>query len=139
MNQRDDAPLGYLLRRAAAALRPEVSRALRPLNLSLSEFVCLRALSMHPGISSAQLSRHSNVTPQAMNTVLHRLVHRGAVIRPATVPSGRPLPATLTGVGRELLQRAEDAVRVADERILTGLTATEQCELRRMLERIGSG
>ena len=134
----EDAPLGYLLYRVAAVLRPEVSSVLSPLGLTLPEFVCMRILSMYPGMSSAELSRHTNVTPQAMNTVLRKLEDVGAVERPATVSSGRALPATLTSQGRALLKRAEAAVRVADARILGKLTAAQQREFKRMLDRLGS-
>jgi DNA-binding MarR family transcriptional regulator len=134
----DDAPLGYLLYRVAAALRPEVSAVLNPLCLTLPEFVCLRILSMSPGLSSAELSRSANVTPQAMNTVLRRLEEIGVVERPASVSSGRALPATLTSQGRTLLKRAEAAVGNADARILAKLTAGQQREFKRMLEKLGS-
>src|SRR5579875_1687964 len=138
VGQTNDAPLGYLLHRVGAALRPEVTAALRPLGLSLPEFVCLRILSLFPGMSSAELSRYGNVTPQAMNTVLRRLEDLGAVSRPASVPSGRALPATLTSAGRALLKRAEAAVRDADARILNKLSAAEQREFKRMLDALGS-
>jgi DNA-binding MarR family transcriptional regulator len=134
----DDAPLGYLLYRVAAALRPEVSAVLSPLCLTLPEFVCLRILSMSPGMSSAELSRSANVTPQAMNTVLRRLEEIGVVERPASVSSGRALPATLTSPGRTMLKRAEAAVGNADARILAKLTAAQQREFKRMLEKLGS-
>jgi len=111
---------------------------LGPLDLTLPEFVCLRILSMYPGMSSAELSRHTNVTPQAMNTVLRGLEEIGAVERPTSVSSGRALPATLTGHGRALLKRAEAAVRVADARILGKLTSAQQREFKRMLEKLGS-
>ena len=135
----DDAPLGYLLYQVVAALRPEVAAALSPLSLTLPEFVCLRMLSMSPGMSSAELSRQGNVTPQAMNTVLHRLENAHVVSRPASVPSGRALPATLTGPGRALLKRAEAAVREADGRVLAKLSTSEQREFKRMLAVLGSG
>jgi DNA-binding MarR family transcriptional regulator len=134
----DDAPLGYLLYRVAAVLRPEASAVLGQLGLTLPEFVCLRMLSMNPGLSSAELSRNSNVTPQAMNTVLRRLEEVGAVARPTSVSSGRALPASLTSQGRTLLKRAEAAVRVADSRILAKLTAAQQREFKRMLDKLGS-
>jgi DNA-binding MarR family transcriptional regulator len=134
----DDAPLGYLLYRVAAVLRPEASAVLGPLGLTLPEFVCLRMLSMNPGLSSAELSRNSNVTPQAMNTVLRGLEEVGAVARPTSVSSGRALPASLTSQGRTLLKRAEAAVRVADSRILAKLTAAQQRDFKRMLEKLGS-
>lgn len=138
MVRTEDAPLGYLLYRVGAVLRPEVSAALGPLGLTLPEFVCLRLLSISPGLSSAELSRHTNVTPQAMNSVLRKLEDVGAVARPASVSSGRALPATLTGQGRVLLKRAEAAVRAADARILSKLTETQRREFKRMLEMLGS-
>ncbi|ORW71097.1 MarR family winged helix-turn-helix transcriptional regulator [Mycobacterium saskatchewanense] len=138
MVQAEDAPLGYLLYRVGAVLRPEVSTALGPIGLTLPEFVCLRILSMSPGLSSAELSRHTNVTPQAMNTVLRKLEYVGAVARPESVSSGRALPATLTTQGRALLKRAEAAVREADARIMDKLTLSQQREFKRMLERLGS-
>ena len=110
MGHADDAPLGYLLYRVQAALRPEVTAALSPLGLTLPEFVCLRILSQSPGSSSADLARQASVTPQAMNTVLRKLQDLGVVERPASVSSGRvtarvadrpgPGPADARGGGR---------------------------------------
>ncbi|MDT5199341.1 MAG: hypothetical protein QOH34_863 [Mycobacterium sp.] len=129
-----DAPLGYLLHQVMATLRPEVAAALTPLGLSLPEFVCMRMLSMTPGASSAELARLGNVSPQAMNTVLHKLENAQKVTRPASVASGRALPASLTADGRTLLKRAESAVREADARVLGKLSAPQQREFTRMLE-----
>jgi DNA-binding MarR family transcriptional regulator len=129
----EDAPLGYLLHQAMSTLRPEVAAALTPLCLSLPEFVCMRMVSMNPGASSAELARLGNVSPQAMNTVLHKLESAQMVSRPASVASGRALPASLTADGRTLLKRAESAVREADARVLAKLSASEQREFKRML------
>jgi DNA-binding MarR family transcriptional regulator len=134
MGTTDNAPLGYLLHQVVAALRPEVAAALRPLGLTLPEFVCMRMLSMSPGLSSAELARLGNVSPQAMNTVLHKLENAQKVTRPASVASGRALPASLTGDGRTLLKLAESAVREADARVLAKLSASGQREFKRMLE-----
>src|SRR6201991_2554347 len=130
----DDAPLGYLLYRVGAVLRPEVSAVLGPLGLTLPEFVCLRILSMSPGLSSAELSRNTNVTPQAMNTVLRRLEEIGAVAETESVSCESALPASMTASGRTLLKRAEGEVRVADSRILAKLTPAQQREFKRMLD-----
>jgi DNA-binding MarR family transcriptional regulator len=138
MKLASDAPLGYLLHRVVTALRPEMAAVLSPLGLTLPEFICMRMLSMNPGASSAELSRHGNVSPQAMNTVLHRLENARVVSRPASVASGRALPASLTSAGEALLKRAEAAVREADGRILAKLSAAEQREFKRMLEAMGS-
>lgn len=133
----EDAPLGYLLFQVMAALRPEVAAALSPLSLTLPEFVCMRMLSMNPGLSSAELARLGHVSPQAMNTVLHRLENARMVARPASVASGRALPASLTADGRTLLKHAEAAVRDADARVLAKLSTAQQREFKRMLATLG--
>ena len=138
MQECDDQPLGYLLYRVMATLRPPVTAELRPLGLGLPDFVCMRILSMWPGLSSAELARNTNVTPQAMNLVLRGLEEMGAITRPTTVPSGRALPAQLTSKGKALLKGAEDAVRAAEERLLHQLTPAERREFKRLLAVVGS-
>jgi DNA-binding MarR family transcriptional regulator len=134
MSNADDQPLGYLMYRIMAALRPAVTARLQPLGLGLPDFVCLRILSMSPGRSNAELARDTNVSPQAMNNVLRGLQDRGIVARPASVSSGRALPAQLTPQGKALLKRAEAAVRAADERVLANLTSAQRRELRHLLD-----
>jgi DNA-binding MarR family transcriptional regulator len=134
----EDQPLGYLLYRIMAALRPAATAELKPLGLTLPEFVCLRILSMQPGRSNAELARDTNVSPQAMNTVLRGLQDAGVVDRPASVSSGRALPAHLTSDGKALLKRAEAAVRKADDRVLAALTPQQRREFRQLVDAIGS-
>ncbi|MCV7227754.1 MarR family winged helix-turn-helix transcriptional regulator [Mycolicibacterium komossense] len=136
--QAEDQPLGYLLYRIMAALRPAATAELKPLGLTLPEFVCLRILSMQPGRSSAELARDTNVSPQAMNAVLRGLQDSGVVKRPASVSSGRALPAHLTSDGKALLKRAEAAVRTADDRVLAGLSAEQRRVFRQLVDAIGS-
>lgn len=138
MDEYKDQPLGYLLYRVMTVLRPQVMAELSPLGLGFPEFICLRILSMLPGQSSAQLARNTNVSPQAMNLVLRGLQDMGAVTRPATVSSGRALPARLTSKGRALLKRAEAGVHVADERLLAHLTPADRREFKRLLYAISS-
>ncbi|OLO99467.1 MarR family transcriptional regulator [Mycolicibacterium porcinum] len=137
MTATDSEPLGYLLHRVAATLRPEVAAALTPLGLGLPEFVCLRIISLNPGLTSAELARITNVSAQATNQLLHRLEASGAVRRPDTAAAGKALPAELTATGRTLLTRAEDAVHVADQRVLDRLTPTEQRQLKALLRKAG--
>ncbi len=137
MSDIEDQTLGFLLRRLMARLRPEAATALRPLGLGLPEFICLRILETYPGRTSADLARHTHVTAQAMNLVLHELESMGAVTRPETAPSGRALPAQLTRKGKTLLKRAEAAVRTAEDKILAHLSPAERRQLKRLLYRAG--
>ena len=137
MSRSDDEPLGFLLYRVMASLRPQVAAELKPLGLGLPEFVCMRILSKHPGLTSAELARGTNVSAQAMNQVLHGLEDRGALSRPASTPVGRAMPAQLTRLGKALLKRADAAVQVADQRILTRLTVDQQNQLKQLLYAAG--
>lgn len=138
MRDHEDQPLGFLLYQVTATLRPHVTAALQPLGIGLPEFVCMRNLSMWPAQSNAELARRSSVSPQAMNKVVRDLQDMGAITRPATVPSGRSLPAQLTAKGKALFKRAEAAVRTADEQLLAGLTPTERHQLKKLLHAIDS-
>jgi DNA-binding MarR family transcriptional regulator len=138
MSEFEDQPLGFLVRRLMARLRPHAAKALRPLGLGLPEFVCMRILDGDPGRTSAELARHNHVTAQAMNQVLQGLQDIGIVTRPATAPLGRALPAQLTRKGRALLKRAEAAVSAADEQMLAHLSPAEQRQLKLLLYRAGN-
>jgi DNA-binding MarR family transcriptional regulator len=134
----EDQPLGFLLSRVANALRAEVTATvLDPLGVAFPQYLCMRILSQYPGRSNAELARDFNVSPQAMNIVLRGLEERGLVTRPATVSSGRSLPAQLTREGRELLARTDSGVRAAERKLLTNLTEQQRREFKRILAALG--
>ncbi|WP_414687866.1 MarR family winged helix-turn-helix transcriptional regulator [Mycobacterium sp.] len=139
MTDFEDLPLGYLLSRVIAALRAEVSPVLESLGLTFPEYICMRLLSKSPGMSNAELAREANVSPQAMNTVLRGLQDRGLVTRPASVQSGRSLPAQLASKGTELLNRTDPGIWAAEDRVLGGLTAAQRREFKRLLGTVGTG
>ena len=131
-------PLGYLLNRLAVSLRAEVTATvLEPLGLSFPQYICMRILSHTPGRSNAELARDVNVSPQAMNMVVRGLQDRGLVARPASVPSGRSLPAELTREGTAMLKRTDAGIREAEARVLAPLTERDQRDLRRLLAELG--
>src|ERR1700741_3107622 len=106
----EEEPLGFLMYRVMAALRPQVAAEFKPLRLSLPEFVCLRILSKDPGLTSAELARRTNVTAKAATQVLPALEEPAARTRPAPAPAGRAMPAQLPRRGKVLLKRADPAV-----------------------------
>jgi DNA-binding MarR family transcriptional regulator len=135
----EDQPLGYLLSRVMFALKADVTATvLDPLEVAFPEYLCMRVLSKFPGQSNADLARTLNVSPQAMNMVLRGLEDRGLVTRPASVASGRSLPAQLTREGEELLKRTDAGVRAAEGRLMANLTDKERHQFKRVLAALGS-
>src|SRR6476661_542943 len=135
----EDQPLGYLLSRVMHALKTDVTATvLDHLDVAFPEYLCMRVLSKYPGQSNADLARALNVSPQAMNIVLRGLEERRLVARPASVSSGRSLPAQLTRDGEELLKRTDAGVIAAEHRLMVNLTDKECREFRRILAALGS-
>ncbi|WP_067502381.1 MarR family winged helix-turn-helix transcriptional regulator [Actinoplanes sp. TFC3] len=128
-----DTSLGYLLKMASSALHSAMEAVLRPLGMTITHYSCLELLSQRPGLSNSDLARGTFVTRQSMNVLLQALERDGLVARPERAPSGRVLPTTLTAKGRHQLETASAAVRAVEERMLNGLTATEQNQMRHFL------
>jgi DNA-binding MarR family transcriptional regulator len=128
-----DEVVGYVLKRAAAALRTRMDAELRPLGLTVPQYACLEVLARQPGLSNAELARAVFVSRQSMNLVLRGLQDRGLVARPASTPHGRALPSQLTPAGREQLRAASTLVKSVEKRMLTPLSTAAQDRLRRDL------
>lgn len=124
-----DASVGYAMKEAASALRSAMDGALRPLDLSVSQYSSLEVLGQQPGISAAELARRTFVTRQSMQGVLQGLAARGLLTRPEAAPQGRALPTELTADGRALLRRASSAVAEVERRMLEGLPAEDRRRL----------
>ena len=130
-----DASIGYAMKEAASALRSAMEDALRPLDLSVSQYSSLEVLGQQPGLSAAQLARRTFVTRQSMQGVLTGLAARGLLSRPAAAPQGRALPTELTPAGRDLLRQASRAVAGVEHRMLEHLSAEDQHRLHSDLAR----
>jgi DNA-binding MarR family transcriptional regulator len=110
--------MGYRLKRAAAALRGAMDRALREHDLTVPQYACLEHLDQRPGLSNAELARSTFVTRQSMNVVLRGLQEAGLISRPATTDHGRALPAHLTAEGHSRLDAARSAVYAIERQMV---------------------
>lgn len=126
--------LGYLLKEASSVLRAAMEEVLRPLGMTVTHYSCLELLSQRPGLSNSELARGAFVTRQSMNVLLQALERDGYVTRPAEAPFGKALPARLTPRGKRSLEKASNAVRSVEVRMLAGMTEDEQSAAFRMLQ-----
>jgi DNA-binding MarR family transcriptional regulator len=129
----DPAPAaGYLLKNAQALLHTRMEEALRPLGLGVSQYVALHLMHEQHGISAAELARRAFVTRQSMSAIVQGLVDRGLVER-ETRAGARALSTSVTGIGRDVLRRAEIVVDGVESRMLSGLDADDRERLRDLL------
>jgi DNA-binding MarR family transcriptional regulator len=103
--------------------------ALRPLDMTVSQYACLEVLRQQPGLSGAGLARAVFVSRQSMNLVLKGLERRGLLTRPAVPEHGKALPTELTAAGREQLHAAHQAVSVVERKMLAALTPSAERRL----------
>ncbi len=129
-----ETSLGYLLKQASSALRAAMEAALRPLDMTVTQYSCLELLAQRPGLSNSQLARGAFVTRQSMNVLLQALERDGYVTRAAEAPVGKALPTRLTAKGQRLLEKATVAVRSVEMRMLGGMTKDEQSSAFRSLK-----
>jgi DNA-binding MarR family transcriptional regulator len=127
--------LTYFLKTLQQALRVEVEQDLRDQRLTLPQLGVLRTLLARPGASNAELARFAFVAPQSMAELLGTLERAGLIRRRADPRNARVLKGTLTAEGERAATRGLEAVARAEAKMVAGLSAQEQRQLRDLLSR----
>lgn len=127
-----DTSVGYALKRTATALRTAMEASLRGFGLSVPQYSCLEILNARPGISNADLARGVFVTRQAMHQLLGGLQKAELV---SAEGEARVQRYSLTAEGRRIVAAASAAVAAVEERMLSGLSASERLRMHADLER----
>ncbi|MCC8405610.1 MarR family transcriptional regulator [Paraburkholderia sp. MMS20-SJTN17] len=126
--------LTYLIGRLERLLRRELSAALAPLGLTLSQFTALSVLDRRGEASNAQLAEGSFITPQSANEVISVMVSRNWISREPDPNHGRIVVLRLTGEGRDVMRQGMKAVQAVEERMLNGMDAQSASAARVNLE-----
>ncbi|MEU7635240.1 MarR family transcriptional regulator [Streptomyces sp. NPDC039016] len=130
--------VGYVLKRAQAALRGAMDKVLREHGLTVPQYSTLELLALHPGMSNADLARATFVTRQSGNVVLRGLQEAGLITRPATADHGRARPAHLTEEGRARLAAVQAAVYAIEQRMVEAIPPQRVAALLTDLDRIAA-
>lgn len=102
-----DGYLFYLLRQANAAALQAIDRELERIGISFAQYSALTMINAYEGISSADLSRISMLTPQSISETVSRL-ENGLMIERSDDPNhGRVQLLTVTNLGRHILDQAK--------------------------------
>ncbi|WP_213306528.1 MarR family winged helix-turn-helix transcriptional regulator [Paraburkholderia sacchari] len=130
--------LTYLIANLDRILRRELTAALAPLGLTLSQFTALSVLEARGEASNAQLAERSFITPQSANEVISVMVSRNWIGREPDPNHGRIVVLRLTDEGRDVLRQGMKAVKVVEDRMLGGVDAQGANAARVSLERFVS-
>ncbi|MEU0482259.1 MarR family transcriptional regulator [Streptosporangium sp. NPDC006013] len=130
--------VGYLLKRAQAALRGAMDKVLREHGLTVPQYATLELLALHPGMSNSDLARATFVTRQSGNVVLRGLQEAGLITRPATADHGRIRPAHLTEEGYTRLAAVQAAVYAIERRMVKAIPPQRMAVLLTDLDHIAA-
>jgi len=126
----------YALARAGNAINALFTQQLGTVGLRPHTFFVLVHLAREPALTSAELARRLEMTPQSMSALLHGLADAGWVERPSGARRGQRIDVRLTDAGRRALQAAGPVLAELGRPETMGLTAGEAATLHALLQRV---
>lgn len=128
--------VGYLLNKAARTIRESVSKSLKPVKLSLHEYVILRLLETKLAETQQAVGQRYDIDRTTMVTIVDELESRQLLIRQKNIQDRRSYKLVLTPKGRKTLTRAKRLAQQAHNAFLAPLTKTQQRSLLSLLGKI---
>ena len=125
-----------VLKRAEQTLLRAKNAALKPVGLTLAQYVALAELERQPGIASATLARACLVTPQAMMVVLKAMEEQGLISRSAHPRHPNVLELHITDTGREMLHAGRQRVAPVERSVVAAFSPKELKTLAALLNRL---
>lgn len=137
----DSAPPGllYAVKQLELVSRARLDDVLRPAGVTALQYTALTVLERRPHLTSADLARMSFTRAQSAADLVRGLLRRGLVDRNPDPTNRRRLLLDLTSAGRQLLAEYEPLVAELEDEMLTGITASEELQLRELLRRARHG
>jgi DNA-binding MarR family transcriptional regulator len=127
------------LRRTQHAVRNRLDADLAATGLTMPQYTVLAALDREGDLSSSDLARELGMTAQTVNVLVKGLETAGLLRRTRHPNHGRILLAELTTAGRRALKRGYAAGKAVQDRVLSGLTASDRALLLHHLKTIEKG
>jgi DNA-binding MarR family transcriptional regulator len=130
--------LPYMMRMVSNTLSRQLEKTLHRFALTHAQLSALAQLGLDRSgaLCGAELGYRAGVTAQSMSSAIVSLLDRGLVVRAPNPAHGRMLDVTITPAGLELLERAQAATKVVEDRALHTLSADQQRELRQLLREV---
>lgn len=110
-----------LLRRASAAQRLAMERALAEIDLTPAQFATMEWLQQEPGLSGADIAKRERITPPTCSVVVSNLERKGLVTRRLRERRGRAQHLELSPLGHEKVSAGAKVVEGVRGRLVAGL------------------
>jgi DNA-binding MarR family transcriptional regulator len=131
------ARTSYLLRQAQLAVYAEMVEHLKSFDLTPVQYMVLSLSHAEGGLSSAELARRAQITPQSMNEVIAAIHRKGLIRRREDEENRRILRVALTREGARVLTACDKRIDDMEGEIFDCFDRTELAALRRLLAKLG--
>ena len=124
----------YLIKRIETEVTAKMNKALTGFDVTLSQFIVLNFVNdnIHD-LSSAQLSRRFNMTPQSMNEVVTTLQRKELIEKNVDADNKRILRISLTEKGQDLLKICNETIDAVEKDLFGKLSDTDLETLRGLI------
>jgi DNA-binding MarR family transcriptional regulator len=131
-----DDHLGYWLRHVSNHVCGSFARSLEGRQFTVAEWVALRQLYDHSGITSADLSELLGVTRGAVSKILDKLDTKDMVERVVRQDDKRSHTLSLTPKGQRILPELAEIADDNDQQFFNCLSADERTTLKTLLQNV---
>lgn len=130
--------LGFLLHDVSRLRRTVVDKALKPLDLTRSQWWVLANLSRYPGegITQTELANQLDVGKVALGDMIDRIEANGYVCRMPDPVDRRAKRITITPAGKALLDAIRDYATEINSEMVKGVSAEEIAATENILHRM---
>jgi DNA-binding MarR family transcriptional regulator len=128
--------LSFLLKQAFALMDAATERELAQLSVNGREFAVLTLVDAEGAASQQRLAARIGVDRTTMVALIDALEEKRLVTRRRDPSDRRAYIVEATPAGRNTLQGALKAVKVAEQQALASLTATEAAAFKQTLQRL---
>lgn len=124
----------YLIKRIETEVTAKMNKALTEYDITLSQFILLNFVNDHADdLSSAQLSRRFNMTPQSMNEVVTTLQRKELIEKKVDADNKRVLRISLTEKGKETLGLCNETIDSVEKELFGVLSEDDLQQLRALI------
>lgn len=133
-----DASAIHLLHRAGQCAGDIFSSEVTAEGLTPRQFAVLITVAQYEGLSQTDLVERTGIDRSTLADIIRRMLKKGLVSRRRTKEDARAYAVRLTNEGRNVLDTAQPAATMADERILAALPLDKRDEFIQCLNTIVS-
>jgi MarR family transcriptional regulator, temperature-dependent positive regulator of motility len=116
----------HLLHRAVQSATDTFAKEVGADGLTPRQYAVLLTIAQNEGVSQTGLVERTGIDRSTLADVVRRMIGKGLIQRKRTRTDARTYAVKLSEKGRQALEHTDPAARMADEKLLEGLSASQR-------------